>query len=166
MPEGERRELATPSLWQLSLFLLPPCRPHVNPGNIDLSDGALPPSLPRGGAPFRFQRAAGPTETKAPDPEPSDASAGPGPKEGSSRDGEPPSSRPRWEAQETRPRGDLESSSPARRRALPRSFASNPSASSAVLPVLEIPAARWHGKGFWVLVTLSNPKPPNPVQNP
>ncbi|CAE7311060.1 SDIR1 [Symbiodinium sp. CCMP2592] len=136
-------------------------RPHVNAGNIDLSDGAPPPSLPRGGAPFRFQWRVGPTVAKAPEPSlepvpvPSDSAsargsggAGGGPKEGSSRDGdgleteaaEPLSSRPLREAPlETWP-GDLEScSSPARRRALPRSFASNPSASSAMLPVLEIP---------------------------
>ncbi|CAE7536949.1 ZSWIM2 [Symbiodinium sp. CCMP2456] len=141
-------------------------RPHVDPGNIDLSDEAPPPSLPGVGAPFRFQWRTGPTDARAPEPsEPSEPVAVPSesasgsegsgrPKEGSSSgvngDGleteavellsSPPLEAQRMPEDLGRRPGDLESrSSPARRRALPPSFASHPSASSTMLPVLEIP---------------------------
>lgn len=133
-------------------------RPHVQAGNIDLSGEAPPASLPRVGAPFRFQWRAGPTDAKAPEPslEPvaaSESASGSGgsarPQEGSSiGDGleteavellsSPPLQAQRVPEDLGRRPGDLEShSSPARRR-LPQSFASQPSAAS-MLPVLEIP---------------------------
>ena len=157
---GRKARACNTPFRQLSLFLLPPCRPHVQAGNIDLSGEAPPPSLPRVGAPFRFQWRAGPTDAKAPEPslEPvaaSESASGSGgsarPKEGSSvGDGleteavellsSPPLQAQRVPEDLGRRPGDLEShSSPARRR-LPQSFASQPSAAS-MLPVLEIPAA-------------------------